>query len=123
VVEAPRTLRKANRVHPTECLLIAPCHLKAALALWDYNVDSARWIFCNNTGDQLADLILTHLRRVGKTGITRDHLASNILQKNTATIKITNALEVLLRNKLANFRKERLSPNQKKPTTFWYAED
>ena len=40
-------------------------HLVAALALWDYCEESARWIFGDTLGDPVADTILANLRRAG----------------------------------------------------------
>ena len=42
--------------------VIRPVHLKAALAMWQYYEDSARFIFGDSIGDPVADTILHALR-------------------------------------------------------------
>ncbi len=49
---------------------IALPHLEAALAVWRYSLDSARWIFGGSLGDPTADEIWT-LAKDGPNGITR----------------------------------------------------
>src|SRR5262249_30174957 len=43
-------------------------HLRAALALWRYCEDSARWIFDTGTGNKNADRILAALKVAGAAG-------------------------------------------------------
>jgi len=45
-------------------------HLEAALALWDYAEESARYIFGVATGDPVADAILQAVRNAGESGLT-----------------------------------------------------
>jgi hypothetical protein len=51
-------------------------HLEAALALWNYAVDSARHIFGDQLGDPMADALLAALRSrpegVSRTTITKE---------------------------------------------------
>ena len=44
---------------------IRPAHLMAALAIWQYAFDSARWVFGDTLGDPVADAILSALRTRG----------------------------------------------------------
>jgi hypothetical protein len=46
-------------------------HLKAALEVWRYSEDSARFIFGDQTGNAEADAILFALREAGDHGLTR----------------------------------------------------
>ena len=46
-------------------------HLEAALAVWQYAEDSARFIFGDATGDPIADRILSALRANGPDGAER----------------------------------------------------
>jgi hypothetical protein len=45
--------------------LIRREHLEAAIALWEYCDQSARWIFGSSTGDRNADKIMEVLQRAG----------------------------------------------------------
>ncbi len=56
-------------------------HLAAALALWKYAEDSARYIFGERTGDRLADDSLTALREAAGGGLTRTDI-SNLFGRN-----------------------------------------
>jgi hypothetical protein len=44
-------------------------HLKAAKAMWDYAEGSAKWLFGERIGDEVADKLLTALRRAGDDGL------------------------------------------------------
>ena len=49
-------------------------HLSAALALWDYAEESARYVFGDATGDPVADRVMDALRAAGKEGLTRTQI-------------------------------------------------
>jgi Protein of unknown function (DUF3987) len=70
-------------------------HLLAALALWDYSEQSARYIFGDATGDPVADQILSALRAAGKDGMTRTEI-SNLFKRNMSAERIAQALSLLL---------------------------
>jgi len=59
-------------------------HLRAALAIWKYCEDSARYIFGTATGDPLADNILEILRAHRDEGKTRSELSAEFSRKKTA---------------------------------------
>jgi hypothetical protein len=70
------------------------CHLKAAMALWDYCEASAKRIFGDLLGEKDADTILLALRQNGEEGMTRTeiyHLFSN----NKSSMEIASALQRL----------------------------
>jgi hypothetical protein len=69
-------------------------HLLAALALWDYSEQSARYIFGDATGDPVADQILNALRAAGKNGMTRTEI-SNLFGRNMSSERIAQALSLL----------------------------
>jgi hypothetical protein len=71
-------------------------HLLAALALWDYAEQSARYIFGDATGDPVADHILEALRGAGHVGMTRTEI-SNLFKRNRSADQIAKALEDLLK--------------------------
>jgi hypothetical protein len=74
-------------------------HLQAALALWQYCEDSARYIFKERLGDPLADEILSALRST-PTGMTRTEI-SHWLGRNQKAHHIDRALHVLEQYHLA----------------------
>jgi hypothetical protein len=73
--------------------LITEEHLLAALAVWTYAEDSARYIFGESVGDATADRILTSLRR-SPDGLTRTQI-SDLFQRNVNAAEIERALELL----------------------------
>jgi hypothetical protein len=72
-------------------------HLRAALAVWDYCAESARYIFGSAIGDDTADSILRYLRAAGKVGATRTAI-SDFFGRNKTSSEIGRALDVLLNN-------------------------
>ena len=90
-------------------------HLRAALALWDYCEESAKWIFGDSLGDPEADEILRVLRQT-PAGLTRtkirDHFANHRSQQ------ISRALGVLLEQGLATMEKV---PTGGRPEERWHA--
>jgi hypothetical protein len=80
--------------------LMMPEHIKAVLAVWDYSVRSAKWIFGNSTGNWRADKILWELSR-SPNGISRTTITSDVLGRNSSKTDIDQALSVLVQNKLA----------------------
>ena len=73
-------------------------HLKAALALWKYCEDCARFIFRDSLGDPLADELLAILRAAPE-GLTRKEIY-NHFGRNKASSDIGRALGVLLEHGL-----------------------
>ena len=72
---------------------IQPDHLRAAIALWDYNENSIKYIFQNKIGDQLAEKILQILESNNR-GISRSDI-SNLLGRNYTSNQINGALGIL----------------------------
>ena len=69
-------------------------HLEAALALWQYSEDSAKYIFGNQTGNKIADEIYSALL-ASAFGLTRTDL-SNLFKRNKNSSQIDSALKVLI---------------------------
>jgi len=92
-------------------------HLAAALALWDYAEESARYIFGDATGDPVADDIMEALRAVGAEGISRTQIR-DLFGRHKSADRINRALGELL--KLGRVRKEDV-PTGGRPTEKWYA--
>jgi uncharacterized protein DUF3987 len=68
-------------------------HLRAALAVWKYCADSARFIFGDALGDPVADQILAALRQ-NRAGLTRTDI-SNLFRRNKTSVDIGRALALL----------------------------
>jgi hypothetical protein len=92
-------------------------HLEAALELWRYAEDSARFIFGDAMGDPTADSILVALREAGEVGMTRTQI-SEFLKKNKASSTIDTALTSLAEAGRAISQKE---PGEGRPTQRWFA--
>ena len=91
-------------------------HLEAALALWQYCEDSARFIFGDATGDPVADAILTALRSNGKMTQTQ---ISELFGKNQKGGRIQQALTALLTASLVHTWQGESANGR--PPTFWEA--
>jgi hypothetical protein len=72
---------------------IAPEHLQAALALWDYTERSAAWALGQTTGDPLAEHIHAALAR-SPHGLTRTQIR-DLCQRNLPTDRVEQALAAL----------------------------
>ncbi len=69
-------------------------HLEAALGLWRYCEDSAKYIFGNQTGNKTADAIYAALQGAGD-GLTKTQIR-DVFQRNTSASQINLALKILL---------------------------
>jgi hypothetical protein len=92
-------------------------HLAAALALWGYAEESARYIFGDATGDPVADDIAEALRAAGGDGLSRTEIR-DLFGRHKSADRITRALSELL--KLGRVRKEDV-PSGGRPTEKWHA--
>jgi hypothetical protein len=72
---------------------IALAHLEAALAVWDYSLASARWIFGDTLGDPTADEIWA-LAKDRPAGVTRSEVR-DLFSRNKKAREIDRALTVL----------------------------
>ena len=69
-------------------------HLQAALALWQYCEDSARYIFGNQTGNKIADTIYAAL--LGEEdGLTKTQIR-DLFQRNQSASQVNSALRLLI---------------------------
>lgn len=93
-------------------------HLTAALALWGYAEESARYIFGDATGNPVADDILEALRAAGDEGLSRTEIR-DLFRRHKSADRINGALTELL--KLRRVRKEDV-PTGGRPAERWYAE-
>jgi len=69
-------------------------HLEAALGLWQYCEDSARYVFGDSTGDPVADKIEEALKG-SPEGLTRNQMRE-LLHRNQSASRIDQALALLL---------------------------
>jgi hypothetical protein len=79
---------------------IRPEHLNAALAVWLYAEQSARYIFGAGTGSALADRILSELVDAKPEGMTRTEI-NDALGGHTKSQDISKALTILREQNLA----------------------
>ncbi len=96
--------------------VIKAIHLKAALALWEFAEQSARYIFGDSLGYPEADVILQALRAEAK-GLTRTQI-QNLFQRNKTAEQIYQALEFLEKNQFARRVSER---TEGRPAERWLA--
>ncbi|MBI2842380.1 MAG: DUF3987 domain-containing protein [Armatimonadetes bacterium] len=92
-------------------------HLKAALAVWRYCENSARYIFGDSLGDPVADELLKALRSANE-GMTRTEISKHFGRHKSAQ-EIGRALVTLHERGLV--RREREEPAEGRPTERWHA--
>lgn len=80
--------------------VIEPIHHQAALEVWRYCEDSARWIFGMKTGQKLSDKILDALQRLVPDVMSRTEIFTKVMAKNGTAHDLDNALRQLLEYEL-----------------------
>lgn len=93
-------------------------HLNAALALWRYCFESARYVFGDSLGDRVADDIHAAIVEAGGPGITRTEL-SNALGRNRSRTEIARGLARLADTGLVRFEHD--SSGVGRPIERWYS--
>ena len=88
-----------------QSLFILPEHHQAAMALWRYSAESAKWIFGTSTGDKNADEILAALRR-SPTGLTKTDISVYVFNRNVSSHDLDEALTLLESASLAHVTRE-----------------
>jgi hypothetical protein len=101
-----------------EAAVVGTSHLEAALEVWRYCEDSARYVFGDRTGDRLADKFLAALRR-RPGGMTRTELRDEISGSDVPVERIEEALEVLEAHQLAHCVEEKDTGGR--PAERWFA--
>lgn len=94
-------------------------HLEAALAIWRYCLDSARFIFGDSLGDRVADDLRVALAEAGAVGVTRAEMSRDIFGRNRSRAEISNALAMLHDLGLARVEYERTG-SAGRPIERWY---
>jgi hypothetical protein len=92
-------------------------HLKAALALWRYCEDSARWIFETGTGNKHADRILAALKAAGEKGMTRLQINDDVFNRHASKFEIDEGLRTLYAQGLARRTEEETAT---RPAERWF---
>ena len=95
------------------CALIC----QAALAVWRYAQDSARYIFGDAFGDRVADEILTELRARLPGGMTRNEIRDHF-RRNKPSQEIERALALLREHGLIRMQLEETGG---RPAERWFA--
>jgi hypothetical protein len=96
--------------------IIAPAHLLAARALWQFSVKSVEAIFKDSLGDPDSDAILMALR-AKPTGMSRTEISS-LFARNLSAARIEKALATLQSVHLARFQQEHTAG---RPVEKWFA--
>lgn len=94
-------------------------HLLAALAVWAYSAESARWIFGDRLGDPVADEILRVLRMI-PDGLTRTEI-SDLFGRNKNATQLTAALHALEARGMARCEREAPQGGMGRHIERWYA--
>jgi hypothetical protein len=92
-------------------------HLEAALALWQYCVESARHLFLTEFDDPNAAKIFLALREHSK-GMTRTEISIEVFKRNLSRAKLDEALSYLRRLGLARYITEDTAG---RPVERWFA--
>jgi hypothetical protein len=118
---APQVLRLACLYALLDCShLIKQQHLEAALEIWRYCEDSAKYIFGDSMGDPLTDEILKALVDVGEEGLTKSFIIEQLFKRNHSASRINNSLVNLVESQLAYCQKETTS-ERGRPAEKWFS--
>lgn len=98
---------------------IALAHLEAALALWRYAADSARWIFGDSLGDPTADEIWS-LAKDRPAGVTRTEVR-DLFSRNKKAREIDRALVVL--EDAGRLQRRTVADGRGRPAETWVPAD
>jgi hypothetical protein len=85
--------------------LIRPEHHHAAMAVWRYCEQSAKWIFGTSTGDRNADKIVAALRHA-RDGMTKTEINIEVFNRHVSSADIDEALRLLHELGMAGCRTE-----------------
>jgi hypothetical protein len=94
-------------------------HLEAALAVWRYSEDSARWAFGSSLGNATADELLAALRHVKPQGMSATDIHA-LFSKNRRGTDLREALGLLERLGMARFVKS-AAKGRGRPAVVWFA--
>lgn len=89
--------------------VIQTIHHEAALEVWRYCEDSARWIFGMKTGQKLSDKILDALQGMAPDVMSRTEIFTKVMGKNGTAHDLDNALQHLMDYELIECWEEKAS--------------
>jgi len=116
---APQTIRLALIYALLDCsAIIRTEHLSAALEVWRYCEDSARYLFGDRVGDRIADSLLGVIRSALGEGMTRTDLMAHF-GRNLPADKIERGLAALATHSL--IRREIDAATGGRPAERWIA--
>lgn len=114
----PQVMRLASVFALLDCSrIIRAEHLMAALEVWRYSEESARFIFGDTLGDGTSDEILRALRS-NPAGMTRNEIRDHFRRHKSST-EIARALGVLLEHGLSGYEREEDTGGR--PSERWFA--
>ncbi len=91
-------------------------HLKAALALWEYAEATAKWVWGDAMGDEIADTLTSALRDAGEAGMTRTQIW-NLFEQHITKSKLEKSLALLLEK---NIVRRESSKTAGRPIEKWF---
>jgi uncharacterized protein DUF3987 len=97
-------------------LIVDADHLEAALAVWRYCEDSARYVFGEALGDPIADAILSAVKE-SSGGLTRNDIR-DLFGRHKSSDRIEHALTLLQEHGKISMRKEQTDG---RPREVWFA--
>lgn len=92
--------------------------LGAAIAVWQYLLASARYVFGQTTGDKKADKIYLALRREPSNRLARYQIRRDVFADHISSLDLDSALGILYDLKLVDFNNEAV-PNSNRAAQFW----
>lgn len=84
---------------------VEPVHLMAAVALWNYSVESVQYIYGDLVGDPVSDKILAALEAAGEDGLS-DTDISGLFGRNVGASRLEIAKSFLIEQKRIEVRQE-----------------
>jgi hypothetical protein len=99
---------------------IAVPHIHAAHALWRYCETSANYIFSDESGDHVADTLMSELELVRPDGISRRDIIRNVFGGHTRSHEIIKALRKLEAAGRARCIKQQAN-GPGRPAEVWFA--
>ena len=85
---------------------VAEAHLEAALALWRYCEDSARYLFGESLGEPVADKLREALRAAGPAGLTRTQITRDVFKNHISKQETDRGLQKLVDAGVASVERE-----------------
>lgn len=76
------------------CNVVKMPHLKAALAVWDYSMETVVYLWGDAVGDEVADTILRGLRSRGP--MTSTQISNDLFARNIKSERLMQALNLLI---------------------------